>query len=286
MPLNLRGGLLLLAALAALAPRLGAQSSLYVEHHKRLTLVRKAREERPYVLENGALIPATTRRFALGPAEEYLPVFVSIRNLRVQVRAAEDVDSGAVFNSQFEFYAEFVAAHPLDDVFIVLDITMPNGNKGFFLREIGSLKPNQPRWRRFQILIGGALAGAAYELHLFAGGGEVLQSELPAEKRDAAMARMVAKSIAGRPDGPPVPFIVPPRDPPEKSAPARTAGQAVVRLRILADGAVEDPVVVSASDPDFGVAAATALRRWRFLPRIKGGQPVAATVELPYASAL
>ena len=282
MPLILRGVLLLLAACGALAPRLGAQSALYVQHHGRMALVRKAREERPYVEENGALIPATTRQFALGKAGDYLPVFVSIRNLRVRTISAESVDSGALFNTLFEFYGEFVSAYPLDDVFVLLDFSLANGNKAFFLREIGSLEPNKPRWRRFQIRIDSAIFNAPYQLHLFCGGAEVLQSEQPADYREAVIAGMVAKRLEGRPDGPPVPFIVPPPEYPEKFASAKIKGHAVVRLGILANGAVTEAVVVSASDPAFGEAAVTAVRQSRFLPRIKGGQPVGATVELPF----
>jgi len=277
----LRGVFLLLAAWSAFAPRLGAQSALYVEHHKRLTLVRKASGARPYVEENGALVPASGHRFAVRDAEEYLPVFVAIRNLRVRIVAAESIDSGATFNSQFEFYGEFVSAYPLDDVFVLLDFALPNGNKSYFLREIGSIEPNQPRWRRFQILIDGALRDATYKLHLFVGGAEVLQSEQPAGYREAVLTRMVAKRIKGRADGPPAPLVTPPPEYPAKLAPAKIKGHAVVRLGIFTDGTVIDPVVVSASDPAFGESAVAALRQWRFLPRIKGGQPVAATVEMP-----
>ncbi len=282
MPLILRGVLLLLAASGALAPRLGAQSALYVEHHGRMTLVRKAREERPYVEQNGALVPATTRQFALGKAGEYLPVFVSIRNLRVRTISAESVDTAALYNTLFEFYGEFVSAHPLDDVFVLLDFTLANGNKAYFLREIGSLEANKVRWRRFQIRMDSAIFNANYELHLFCGGAEVLQSEQPADYREAVLARMVAQRIANRPDGPPVPFIIPPPEYPEKLKSTGIKGHAVVRLGILANGAVTDPVVMSASEPAFGESAVAALHQWRFLPRIKGGQPVAATVELPF----
>ncbi len=282
MALILRGVLLLLAAWALLAPQLRAQSALYVEHHKRMTLVRKAKAERAYVAENGALVPASSRRFGMGTAEEYLPVFVEIRNLRVRTRFAESIDDGATFNSQFEFYGEFVSAYRLDDVFVLLDFTLPNGNKSFFLREIGSLEPYKVRWRRFEISIPNVLSDTSYQLHLFVGGAEVPQSEQPAEYREAVLARMVARRIKGRPDGPPVRLTGPPPEYPSKVAPGTTKARAVVRLGISTDGVVTDPVVVSASDPAFGESAIAALRQWRFLPQIKGGQPVASTVELPF----
>ena len=272
----------LLAALGMLAPRLGAQSALYVEHHGKLTLVRSAKAERPYVMENGALVPASSRRYAVGGAEEYLPVFVAIRDLRIRVVSAESVDTGATFNSQFEFYGEFVSAYRLDDVFVLLDFSLPNGNKTYFLREIGSLQANKPRWRRFVILIGNTLPDATYKLHLFVGGAEVFQSEQPAEDREAALARMVARRIKGRPDGPPARLTGPPPAYPEKLAPAKRSGRAVVRLTIATDGAVTNPVVVSASDPAFGESAIAVLPQWRFLPQIKDGQPVPTTVDLPF----
>jgi TonB family protein len=271
---------------SVLAPRLGAQSALYVEHHNKLTLVRSAKAGRPYVEENGALVPASSRRFAVGKAEEYLPVFVAVRDLRIRTVAAESTDNGATFNNQFEFYGDFVSAYPLDDVFVLLDFTMPNGAKSYFLREIGSLEPNKPLWRRFQIAVGGPMADATYEFHLFVGGAEVLQSQQAADYREAVLARMVARRIKGRPDGPPARLTGPPPEYPPKLAPSKMTGRAVVRLRISAEGTVADPVVVSATDPAFGESAIAALRQWRFVPQIKGGQPVATTVELPFDFAL
>ncbi|HEY4988778.1 MAG TPA: energy transducer TonB, partial [Opitutaceae bacterium] len=59
-------------------------------------------------------------------------------------------------------------------------------------------------------------------------------------------------------------------------------GQAVISVRIDSKGSVDDPVIKSASDPAFGAAALAAIREWRYLPRVKDGNPVETKADVPF----
>jgi TonB family protein len=274
--------LALIALLGLLVPAVArAQSSLYVEHEHQMKLVRSARGDRPCVDLDGKLTSIASHRYALQTADDYLPLFVSIRQLRVETVSDQSIDDSSETNSTFQFSAEFASAYTLGDVFVVLEFKQPSGVQSFFLREIGDLAPNQPKWRHFGVLLDHALTDHQYTLHLFVGGAEVLHSEMSPEYREQVLARMVAQRLAHRPDGPPAPFIGPPPVYPAKLAAAKTQGRAVVRIHILATGAVADPALVSATDPAFGDAALESMRQWRFLPRLKDGHAVDTVVNMP-----
>ncbi len=59
-------------------------------------------------------------------------------------------------------------------------------------------------------------------------------------------------------------------------------GTALLKVHVLVDGRVGEVVVQdSAGHPDLDQAAADAVRRWRFDPARRGGEPVAMWVLLP-----
>jgi len=267
-------------ALAGIATA-SAQHALYVEHNHQMKLVRSARGERPCIDENGRLVPVAGPRYALAPADEYLPVFVAVSDFRVSSKFARDIDDGSDFNSMFEFVADFDTAYTLGDVFVVLEFSQPSGVASYFVREIGELAPNRTRGRRFQVLLDHPLTDYQYTFHLFVGGAEVLHSLMSEEDREAALAKMVARRLARRPDGPPAPFVGPPPVYPPKFASTRTRGHSVVRIHVLPTGAVTDVALVAATDPAFGEAALASMRQWRFLPRLKDGHPIDAVVNVP-----
>lgn len=57
-------------------------------------------------------------------------------------------------------------------------------------------------------------------------------------------------------------------------------GSTEVEFIIDREGAVHLPRIVSASEPEFGWAAATAVNRWKFAPPRKAGEPVDARVRV------
>jgi TonB family protein len=258
-----------------------AQNVLVVEYHKKPAIVRSARGSRPIVEVEGKRVVAAGDRFALHKVPEFYPVFISVRNINVRTTALELMGSGSTINNQFEFRANFMSPYRLDDVFFVLELNFEDGNKSYFLHEIGQLEPNQPKSLNLVVPTGFALGRGHYQFHIFTDGLEVLHSEQPFAFREGMLDRMVAKRVVGRKDGPPEFFIGPSPEYPAKLAKSKIKGRAVVRMRIRTTGAVVDPVLVQADNPAFGEAALTSVRQWRFFPAMKNGRPVETVVSLP-----
>ncbi len=69
---------------------------------------------------------------------------------------------------------------------------------------------------------------------------------------------------------------------PESARRVGAQGTTVLRVRVLADGSVGEIVVDrSAGHADLDAAAVSAVRRWRFEPARRGGEPVAVWVLIP-----
>jgi TonB family protein len=64
------------------------------------------------------------------------------------------------------------------------------------------------------------------------------------------------------------------------------SGEAVVEFIVNAQGGIAWTNVVSATHPDFGDAAAEAIRKWKFSPAIRAGKPVAVRMRVPIAFSL
>lgn len=276
----LRAALLSLPLLGGLFTPAVAQTILLVEHNKKPTPVIFAHGSRPYVEENGKPVAADADRYALYKVDDFLPVFVTIRNVKVGTSGLQ-IDGGSTINNQFEFRGEFSSAYQLDDIFVVLELVFEDGTKSLFLREVGHLDRDHPKKLNLAFATGFPLGRGHYFLHIYAHGMEVLNSEQPFAMREAALDRMIAKRMRDAKDGPPQPFIGPLPEYPEKFLKAKTLGQVKLKLRVRATGAVIDATATEASDPAFGESAIEAMRQWRFLPRVKDGHPVDATVEMP-----
>jgi TonB family protein len=83
-------------------------------------------------------------------------------------------------------------------------------------------------------------------------------------------------------DGPLTPlYRVAPRYPLSLRTSGRPRGQAQVEAVIDRDGRVRLPRIVSASDPAFGWAAATALSQWVFKAPLRAGAPTDVKVRIP-----
>ena len=59
------------------------------------------------------------------------------------------------------------------------------------------------------------------------------------------------------------------------------AGEAMIQLTITAEGDVENVSVVEATRPEFGAAAAEAVRQWHFSPAVEDGKPVPLKTRIP-----
>jgi len=268
--------------LALLAAPLGcvAQNVLLAEDHGAMSVVVSAWRDRPCVLKDGKVKQISTKGYLLKEVPEYLPVFVNMTDVDAGY-TAEDA-GGAVINTNFHFSAKLQTSYPLDDVFIVLSMNTQLGGNVIFLSEVGHLDPNASRPLSLFIPLKSQLGSSTYFVHLFSGGAEVFQSQMPFWVRNAALNKMVARRIEGLDKAAPKFFIGPAPLYPKDLRQANLTGHAVVSIRIAANGEALDPVVKSASDPEFGQAALVAIQDWRFLPRVRDGHPVEAKVDVPF----
>ena len=272
-----------------IAAALHGQVALYVQDGSSMDLVLDARKTAiidcaPMIEKNGQLVPSSGRRYSLMPVPEYAPIFISVRDLKVESFHYNVVDIAQEMNHDFNFNAEFESSYPLDHVFMALEMIPEKGDRLIFLREIGSLAAHEPRTLSESLPVQ-AVLGGRYKLHVFVNGREALNSTMPGSMREAVLDAMVARRIQGAADGPPQLFIDPAPAYPEALLKARVAGDVVVRIHIDTYGRVQNPKIEKASDPAFGAAALEAVKLWRFLPMIRHGQPAEITAEMPFSFA-
>lgn len=271
----------LLFLILAFAPRLAAQNVLVVESGGKGYVVQKVRSGRPIVEKDGKLVSVTPGRCGLKPVAEFLPAFVSVRDIKVGTSHVELVGGGDI-NHDFNLEASFTSTYTLDDVFLVLELDTEQSGKMIFFYEVGDLGPGKVRSLNLHVPTNGGLGTGKYQMHLFTEGMELFHSEHPMPYRESMLDKMVAKRIAGVKDANPKPFFGPTPEYPKALKKAGTKGEALLSIRITRTGAVLDPTVISTTDPAFGEAALVAVRLWRFLPKMENGNPVEMKVNLPF----
>jgi TonB family protein len=279
LPPVVRVALLTVALLSGFAAPLTAQNVLITEFKGKYLPVVRARDSRPYVEFEGKQVAADGLRYALHKVDEYLPVFISVRDMEVSTSAV-DWD-GSEINHEFHLRAKLETPYWLDDVFIVLELDTDSAGKVLFLHEVGELKPRDFKWIALRVPMKSALGSGHYQVHLFSKGVEVLHSNLDAMYCDSVVDHMTETRIAAIKDAQPKFFFGPQPEYPAALLKAKTAGKVLVSIRIGANGRVYDPAVKNASDPAFGAAALAAVRLWRFLPLVKNGRAVEAHVTMP-----
>ncbi len=272
----------LVACFCILAPSMRAQNVLYARHKEKMYLVVSARGSRPFVQDNGKLVSvAQNTPLALRHIDEFLPAFIAVRRMEARTTYMGFTDGAGTVNHTFEFKAEFESPYHLENVFMVLEFDLDRYGKALFVYEIGEMEPRHPRSFNLAVPLAGALGEGKYQLHLFVGGQETFHSQQRFNEREAALDRMIAKRVEHAPDGAPKLFVGPLPEYPARQLKAKQPGRATLRLQIRPNGAVNDPVIVEATDPAFGEAALAAVRQWRFLPKIKAGHPMETTATMP-----
>ena len=271
----------LLLALGLARP-LAAQNRLYVqEADGKFHTVFKVSGVQPYIMENGKLVAAKGQRLALNKVEEYLPVFIAIRDKEARPTNVNVDYANAPANNRVHFSAKFESADLLAEVFLVLELEIANVGKKIFVYEIGQLVPRTPKSFAADLALGQYMGSGQVDLHLFVGGHEVFQSEHTPAYRAERLDRMIAQRITGAKEAGPAPFFGSTPEYPAALRQSGLKGEVVVTMRVTPQGVVLDPVVERASDPAFAEAALTAVRQWRFLPRVLNGQAVETRVSIP-----
>jgi TonB family protein len=271
-----------LAASLLLVPLLRAQHAVFVEHGSAFSVVRAMQGGRALVEENGKLVRATGTRYSLQAADAYAPLFISVRNVEAHTSVIE-TDTGAELNKDFHFRADLESPYGMEHVFLLLDLNTEDAGKMVFLWEVGTLVPRELRPIDLHVPIGQLLGEGHFRLHLFTNGLEVFHSQMPPDYIDHVLDKMVAKEIHDVRDAMPKPLVGPAPEYPPPLRKAKTAGRAIIRFTISPRGRVLDATVKNATEPAFGTAALEAMRQWRFLPKIKDGQPISSTAEMPFS---
>ena len=257
-----------------------AQNALFVEYHGKMEPVIAARGTEPVIVKDGKRVSVRSGKFGMGKVDEFFPAFVAVKDIEVRDSYIQ-LSEGGDINHTFELKAEFDSSYVLKDVFVLLEFEFNSGEKSLFLNQVGDLAPHKSQFIHLAAPMSGPLGECKYLVHIFSCGVEVFHSQLPFSLRESILDQMIAKRIAGAPDGKPQPFIGPPPDYPKQLKKSRIKGTVRLHFTIRANGEVKNPTIVSASDPAFGEAALDSIRIWRFLPRIKGGHPVETAVDLP-----
>ena len=258
-----------------------AQTILVTSHEGKTLPVVAAKDMRPYVEVDGKRVLSQGARFGVRPVKEFLPVFVKVRGLKVTTSSIEMADTGSRINNEFHFRANFESPFSLKDVFLVLEVTLEDNSNSLFLYEVGTLRANHPELVAVTARTGYPLGTGHFKFHVYCGGLEVLHSEIPFNVRESMLDHLIARRITGRPDGPPAVFFGPTPEYPKKLGKSKTPGEVKMRVHVRATGAVVDPTIVSATDESMGESALTAIRQWRFLPRIKDGRAIDSIAVVP-----
>jgi TonB family protein len=87
---------------------------------------------------------------------------------------------------------------------------------------------------------------------------------------------------ARRLDRAPKPRVTRPPLYPSALAVAQKKGSAVIEFLVAEDGKVLLPRIISASEPEFGYAAAQAVSAWQFAPPTVAGKPTITRVQVPF----
>ncbi|MDN5781769.1 MAG: energy transducer TonB, partial [Luteimonas sp.] len=91
-----------------------------------------------------------------------------------------------------------------------------------------------------------------------------------------------AASDAGRADTPPVPVSSPPPTYPRAALRRRESGTVLLRVHVGPDGMPQAVDLVRGSGSRYlDRAASDAVRKWRFRPAMRAGQPVSGQVQVP-----
>src|ERR1700678_3107089 len=120
-PLSLFKAASALGLLAALAAAASAQTALMAENAGRILPVVRAHGFRACVRVNGEVVLADGKGLVLGPAAEYLPVLVSLQDIKAGATfSSVSLGNAPMDKSTFGFSAKLVSPFLLKDVFLVL----------------------------------------------------------------------------------------------------------------------------------------------------------------------
>jgi TonB family protein len=276
----------LLVVLAFGASLASAQHCLMVDDNGKMLTVVAVHRKDPMVLEGGKLMTVPRAHLVLGQGGQFLPCHVAVRHVVVAASSAtmlgnERGGEGEI-NRKLRFKCELETGFALTKVFLVLVYIPEFGEPSTLLQEVGRLEPREPRWIQAVFPVAEARTLGKYEFYLFSGGSELFHTLMPPGVADSALDHLVRERLKDVRDAPAQPFVGPAPEYPEALFKKGIEGKATVVFTIGLNGAISDPAVNEASQPEFGEAAMAVIRQWRFLPMVKDGVPVSTKATMPF----
>ena len=235
----------------SLAP---AQHYLAVKDGDKALVVVAAHGTQPMVLQGDKLREVRSSSFGLGEGGQYLPCHVAVRHVVVRTSSMQVIGDTSEMNKEFHFSGELETGYSLANVFLVIALNPNFGEKSLFLYEVGKLEPRELRWIDVACPMQMKSSPGQYELYLFSGGRELFQTMMPFGVMEAALDRMVREHLKGVREGSVQPFIGPAPEYFRTFLKKGVEGSATVLFTIGPNGAVLDPSVSEASQPEFGEA--------------------------------
>lgn len=272
-----RRNIFILCASAALTcgsftPRLHAQSALVVEYKGKNYVVTKIYHGWTTIMVDGKPVEVREDRSGLVPVDEYYPAFVSVRNMEVSSSYLTMGGVGSI-NNTFHIRARLQSPYRLADVFFVLELNRAKAGKVIYYYGVGDLLPNKAEFIELHLPLHESVGEGKYHLHIFTRGAEVFNSHQPMVYRERALDRMIAKRIAGVDDANPKPFVGPPPEYPAKLRKAGLIGEVTVKVHLTQRGVVTDPVVESATNPEFSAPRSKPCASGVFCRALRMGGP-------------
>ncbi|HUJ42277.1 MAG TPA: energy transducer TonB [Opitutaceae bacterium] len=270
----------------ALIRQASAQVTLFVKQDDKFFPVVAMTGTSPQIMVDGKVVTpqltGTNYAYALGKAKAYAPIVLIVNKLSMVVPShtgSQTTIGGETVDTELNINAIIESARPVRDVFLAIEVKGDQSKYNTLItHEVGNLKSGTPVTVDFTAPIATAFTSSTTVFHLFAGGSEVLHTAMPSGQVEREIDQMVQNQTNGVQNAEPAPLICPA---PAYPADQTGTGKATVVFTITATGAVTNPVLQDATSPEFGDAALKAVSRWRFLPRMKDGQPVASRVALP-----
>ena len=102
---------LLLMVISLVPQPLAAQHVLVAKDHGEMLLVCSANGNKPRVQKDGKIVLINPSGFALREVPEFLPVYVTVRNVNVRTTYVSTHAGSGELNNDFHFDAEFESSH-------------------------------------------------------------------------------------------------------------------------------------------------------------------------------
>lgn len=269
-----------------------AQSQLIVVEGDDEHVVMEFEENAPKILDNatGKLRTSESRNFAIKATDAFSPGAIVLQGMQVSTQRYFYVETSPRYvdhgDQPLKLDLEYSSTSPL----IALFMTVEFDDQGVVIaQELPDLPANErtslalklPQADRPPNQLPPPFKGL---IRFFSAGKELQKSNSAFEDIQLATDRTIENSIREKNFRTAKLKVFSRTKPiyPENLKNQSISGNAQIRCVVDTRGRVTETSILSASHPEFGAAAKVAAMLWRFIPRIKSGQPVVSQVTIPF----